>query len=378
MKLSDNSLGEKIRLLGDLLGDVIKEQAGDSVFAKEEQIRALSKARRQGDQSAQLQISDFIKELSGDLNHAEEILKAFSTYFSLVNLAEEHRRIEILNERIELAFHDKKPMDESLEAAIAVLKREGFEAADIQQLLANMMVMPVFTAHPTESKRRTTREILRFLSEHLSIIESSKYDYQLAKYKSRLHKAITLLWQSDDSRWRKPTVMDEVRTTGLYFFEHTLFDVVPLIYQELERALESQFPNATWDVPQVLRYGSWIGGDRDGNPFVTNETTRQALKAHMKVALSRYESDVQQLYELLSPSKARTAFDKQFLDQLSMELTRIPDSEKEVLSRFDEEPYRQKLILIYRRLIATRKQARRDWSDQTKKQSSLSQCPGVA
>ena len=363
MNQSDNSLGEKIRLLGDLLGDVIKEQAGISIFEKEEQIRALSKSRRQGDQSAQQHISSVIGEVSSDLEHAEEILKAFSTYFSLVNLAEEHRRIEILNERIEQAFQKREPMDETLEAGIAVLKREGYQADDIKQLLENMTVMPVFTAHPTESKRRTTREILRFLSEHLSIIESSKYEHQLAKYKSRLHKAITLLWQSDDSRNRKPTVLDEVRTTGLYFFEHTLFEVVPLIYQELERALESQFPDTNWDVPQVLKYGSWIGGDRDGNPFVTNETTRQALKAHMRLALTRYESDVQQLYELLSPSRSRATFDEAFDQQLQNELAEVPESEKEVLGRFDQEPYRQKLILVYRRIKATRKQVRRDWAE---------------
>jgi phosphoenolpyruvate carboxylase len=359
MKSKDNSLRDNIRLLGDLLGEVITEQAGGDVFDKEEQIRALSKLRSQGDADAYRQIQEVVSKVAENLTLAEEILKAFSTYFSLVNLAEEHQRINILRQRAETAFVADEPMDESLDAAIAVLKREGFSSEDVGNLLEQMIVMPVFTAHPTESKRRITREILKYLSDQLWLIEKTSFKHEVPVLRTRLQKAITLLWQSDDSRKRKPTVMDEVRTSGMYFFEYTLFDVVPLIYEELESALQKHFPDCQWDVPNLLQYGSWIGGDRDGNPFVSNDTTRQALREHVSVALGRYAQDVRSLYELLSSSRSRTTFDEPFLEQLQQDVDGQRASKLEVIERFHEEPYRQKLILVYRRILATRKRFRK-------------------
>ena len=157
--------------------------------------------------------------------------------------------------------------------------------------------------------------------------------------------------------------MDEVRNTGLYFVEHTLFDVVPRIYRALESALATHYPEREWDVPTVLRFGSWIGGDRDGNPFVTNDTTEAAIRAHVDLALERYAVDVNELYELLSSSTARTEVDETFLDDLEQELAGASEAEAEILDRFSREPYRQKLILMYRRLLATRTRNEVPWSE---------------
>ena len=358
------SIGENIRLLGSLLGEIIVENAGQEVYELEEELRMLSKAWHDGDESVNQRIHDLIVEISEDLGKSTEILKAFATYFSLVNLAEEHQRIDILRSRSESAFQNDEALDESVLHAIEVIKREGFSGDQVAELLQQMFVMPVFTAHPTESKRRTTRQILRYLSENLFDFRSpSTRDHQRPTIQDNMKAAITLLWQSDDSRKRKPTVMDEVRNTGLYFVENALFDEVPRVYEELESALSKHYPDREWHVPSLLRLGSWIGGDRDGNPFVTNDTTQLAIQAQQKLVLERYERDVNEIYELLSPSRSRAKFDPEFLQSLEEDRAAAPEKELEVLERFAEEPYRQKLILVFRRLHATMKQQAQDWNE---------------
>ena len=155
-----NPLGQNIRLLGDLLGEVIVRQAGPPIFDLEEEIRLLAKQWREGDESAAKQAADKVAEMSGDLSLTADIVKAFSTYFQLVNLAEEHQRIQILQQRENESFLNQEPMDESVMAAVQTLKREGFSAEQVREMLGQMLIMPVFTAHPTESRRRTIRQIL--------------------------------------------------------------------------------------------------------------------------------------------------------------------------------------------------------------------------
>ncbi len=355
-----NSLGQNIRLLGDLLGEVIVSQAGTEIFDLEEEIRLLSKKCREGDESASQKAGKIVVEMTGDLPLTSDIVKAFSTYFQLVNLAEEHQRIQILGQRENEAFLNNDTMDESIVSAVHTLKREGFSAEQVNEMLRQMLIMPVFTAHPTESRRRIKRQILENASQALRELETApvvRHD----DIKQKLARYITLLWQSSDSRKRKPTVMDEVRNTGLYFFENTLLDVVPQVYQELESALTETYPDFAWNVPSILRFGSWIGGDRDGNPFVTNETTESAIRAQKEMILERYAQDVNSLYELLCPSLGRTGFNDEFTNELAREVANLPEDELESIQRFDQEPYRQKLILAYRRLIATTEQNRLSW-----------------
>ena len=273
-----DQLPRNIRLMGDMLGKIIVQQAGDPVFELEETLRSHSKGWRDGDDSAQFQVREIIDGMVDDLPLTSDILKAFSTYFQLVNLAEEHERIRILDWRADRAFAEQAAMDESIELAIETLKREGFSADQVREVLGQMLIMPVFTAHPTESKRRTTRQILKHISSSLNELELSS-PVRHASIHEELAEYITLLWQSDESRTRKPTVMDEVRNTGLYFFENTLLDIVPRIYGDLEQALKKSYPDQNWSVPVILRFGSWIGGDRDGNPFVSNKTTESTIRA---------------------------------------------------------------------------------------------------
>jgi phosphoenolpyruvate carboxylase len=352
-------IGKTIRLLGDQLGEVIRLQAGEEVFDLEERIRELAKRWRAGEDEAGPQIAKIIGEIIEDLPLTSEILKAFSIYFQLVNLAEEHERIRILRERAERAFVEQVPVNESVLAAVATLKQQGQSTDQVGEMLDRMLVMPVFTAHPTESRRRITLQTLHHLSDTLNQLESDATPAsRRPEILQELANTITLLWQSDERRKRKPTVMDEVRNTGLYFFEDTLFDVVPQVYHELEAGLETWYPGISRPPPDVLQFGSWIGGDRDGNPFVTLETTRQAIRAQADTALQRYLQDVQGLYATLSMSRSQAGFASGFLKQLQQEIASLPSAEQRTLDRFAEEPYRQKLILIYRRLLATREHHR--------------------
>jgi len=359
-----SQLKDEIRLLGDLLGEIIVQQAGRDVFDLEEEIRALSKGWRAGNSQDAKAVGQRVQELVEDLGLTGDIIKAFSTYFQLVNLAEEHERIRILRSRAGEALVRGQPMDESIGAAIQVLRREGFSSGQVREMLRHMLIMPVFTAHPTESRRRTIRQILQHISDSLRDLTAAA-DHERPEIRFQLARYVTLLWQSDESRHRKPTVLDEVRNTGLYFFTNTLFDAVPQIYGELEAALLQAYPDIAADVPDILRFGSWIGGDRDGNPFVDNATTEAAIRAQQSAVLERYATDVQALYEMLSPAIGRAGFNTEFLAQLQREVDSAPKSELEVLKRFSQEPYRQKLILMYRRLLATYEQNRPPWSVDT-------------
>ena len=362
---SNPQIGETIRMLGNLLGEVIVDQAGKATFELEEEIRTLSIACRDGDNSGRQCLAEIMRSVSQDLPKAASIVKAFSTYFRLVNLAELHQRVSILAQRENSAYLENSPMDESVWDAVSTLKAEQFTAGDVQEVLQKLAITPVFTAHPTESRRKTIRQILNRLSGLLRQYQSSAtLESQKPELIRQLSSCIVLLWQSDETRERRPTVLDEVRNTGLYFFEQTLFDVVPEIYQELNDALKTVFPEQDFDVPSFLKYGSWIGGDRDGNPLVTDEVTENALRAQKDQALERYESDVFQLYELLSVSTNRVPCDSGFLSELESDLAPLQSSDSEVLDRFHHEPYRQKLILLYRQLQKARKANQQPWSEE--------------
>jgi phosphoenolpyruvate carboxylase len=357
-------LRSNIRMLGDFLGQTIIDQESQHVFDTEEEIRRLAKSARGGDADADQQLVSLIANLADDLPLANANLKAFSTYFQLVNLAEELERVRVLRERAQDAYDQGQPMDETVGGALETLKREGVTADDVRATLEQLAITPVFTAHPTESKRRTIRQILRRISELLQETSSNDlFEKERVEVRRRLHDHIVLLWQSDETRERRPTVMDEVRNTGLYFFERTLLKLIPRMYEELESALAESFPGETFDVPSFLKYGSWIGGDRDGNPFVTIDVTRQTLVAHKDLVLEFYAREIQGLYELLSVSRLRNGFSEAFLTSLQVDMARAEAGEDDLVHRFQQEPYRQKLVLMYRRLLVTRRLNQTAWND---------------
>ena len=182
---------------------------------------------------------------------------------------------------------------------------------------------------------------------------------------NRLREDILLLWQSDETRDRPPTVLDEVRT-GLYFFEATLFNLLPEIYSEFARALALAYPGENFEVPTFLRYGSWIGGDRDGNPFVTVDVTEEALRTMKEAILTLYNVAVDELYHHLIPAVTRIPISPELADSIAEDFKLVPENEIEVLDRFRMEPYRQKLIMMFRRLRATRAENERPWDERVR------------
>lgn len=355
-------LRSTIRFLGNLLGETIIEQEGQAIFDLEEEIRDLAKRWRGGETASLLQAEQqLVPALIDDLSKANAVLKAFTTYFALVNLAEEQQRVHVLRERALYAYEQNVPMSETIAQAVRRLHEEGLSADEMRTLLNELFIMPVFTAHPTESKRRTILLKLKAIANDLYDLNyRTLLPTEEDAIVQRIRENIVLLWQSDETRDRRPTVMDEVRE-GLYYYEATLFQLVPQIYQELERALAEYYPGETFAVPVFLRYGSWIGGDRDGNPFVTLEVTEEALREQKETILKQYNIEIDALYHHLSSAQTRVDFDQALLDSIEHDFTLVPQPEHEVLERFRLEPYRQKLIMMFRRLRATRAENEIPW-----------------
>ena len=180
-------------------------------------------------------------------------------------------------------------------------------------MLHELLVIPVFTAHPTEAKRRTVLFKLKTMADILSELDAvDLMPAERIEKEERLRENIVLLWQSDEMRDRPPTVLDEVRH-GLYFFETTLFDLLPEIYREMEKALAESYPGEEFEVPLFLRYGSWVGGDRDGNPYVNVAITEETLRTHKDVVLEEYKRKVEALYNHLTSGLNRVGFSSEFV-----------------------------------------------------------------
>ena len=279
---TDIRLRWTVRQLGNLLGETIVEQEGQAIFELVEELRSLTRAQRQGDASAGARVEQRTNRLVDNLDGTLGVLKAFTTYFQLVNLAEEQQRVRVVRQRRVRAEEEGRPIPETIAAAVESLRAGGTPPQELRQMLQDLLIQPVFTAHPTEAKRRTILLKLLDLSKMLRDLESGAL---LAGEKEatwqQIREIVVSLWQSDVNRDRRPDVLDEVRA-GLYFFDTTLFDLLPEIYTELKQSLERAYPgngfgdgeeDSASHLPTFLRYGSWIGGDRDGNPFVTQQVT---------------------------------------------------------------------------------------------------------
>jgi len=361
MNQTRDTLKESINLLGDLLGETIIEQEGQEVFELEEEIRSLAKAFRSGDESAEKKLTYSTEKIVTDLPKMQAVLKAFAIYFQLVNLAEEQQRVRILRNRAHQARQEEEPVRETVADAILYLHTQGKSVSDVQTILDDLFIMPVFTAHPTEAKRRTVLIKLKALSKSLDRIYNKElspeeYDHEM----SLIREHIVSLWQTDETRDRQPTVMHEVGN-GLYFFENTLFDLIPRIYDELERALKLYYPNDTFNIPIFLRYGSWIGGDRDGNPFVTVEVTEQTLRAHKALSLELYQQEINQLHDHITMAHTRVGFSTEFSESLNQDEHVFPEEGERIQERFQLEPYRQKLMFINKRLDTTIETNEHSW-----------------
>ena len=333
-------ISQNIHILGDLLGKVISDLESPSVFEIEENIRAEAKARRAGDLSAAQRLQKLVSALSAD--EARAVASAFATYFDLVNLAEDHQRVQLLNKKLEWKYPE--PIDESIGEAVAMLKARGVTTEQMSNLLENLSIELVLTAHPTEARRRTVltkiESIARLLQEISNTnISAGKRD---ALFKS-LQSEISALWLTERARANRLTVTDEVKT-GLYYVDAFFWKAIPAVYDDLEKALQIHYPELHPPV-SWLKLSSWIGGDRDGNPNVTTEVTAETLRLHRGLAVENHRRIFKDLSRRLSMSSRLVPPPSELSNWIEK---RRPFSEHVsfIEERYTNEPYRLVLSLL--------------------------------
>ncbi len=342
-------LRAEVRSLGATLGRTIAALEGEKTLEMVESLRQLAKNSRAGDTAAARDLAQAVSRLSAA--EAFNQAMAFTLYFELVNLAEENFRIRLLRERNHrhrqavAAGEASEPQRESIEAAIVELRQAGVSKQAMQKLVRQLSIELVFTAHPTESKRRTMLEKLATLAEILR--RHSLEEIQHAP--DVIRREIVSLWLTDRSRTARPEVADEART-GLWYFDRTLYALLPRLHADLQDALNRHYPGVR--APnRWLSFGSWIGGDRDGNPGVTADVTADVLRMNRRMAIRKVGDLLYQLAGSLTVSERRARFSPA-IRRMADECRASSDLMARVGQRYPREPYRIILSSLRERLLA--------------------------
>jgi phosphoenolpyruvate carboxylase len=345
----DAELREDVRLLGGLVGEVIREQCGDELFRMVEFDRLAAIARRDGNSASAAELSARTRGVPP--LHARDLLRAFSTWFQMVNMAERvhriRRRRQYLNEGV------RQPG--GILDAITQLKEKGLELADIRRLMLEMWIEPVFTAHPTESTRRTIlRKQQKIAQLLLGRIGLSRSAAETRTIWERIRSEITTGWQTAENSRERLTVADE-REHVLFFIAEVLYQIVPIFYEEIEGALEQVYGAAArdLDLPEILRFGSWVGGDMDGNPDVHAKTIRETVARHQQIIVNNYFLECQGLSGTLSQSAARVGIAAALQRRIEDYNVLLRGASGLSPARHDRMPYRVFLGQMMERLRAT-------------------------
>ena len=337
-------LSETIHLLGDLLGQVLVEQESPAIFETVERIRLSAKERRSFHLiTSQAGEEKLVREISAlEPETARAVACAFALYFDLINTAEDNHRLVTL--RNEAQRKSPAPIHDSIDEAIVQMKINGVTAEQMSELIAQLQIELVLTAHPTEARRRTilskiyrVTHLLRSMNAPCPLPEETEVDLQ------ELLTEITLLWLTDRNRTTQLTPIDEVKTT-LYFVGQIFWVALPEIYERLETALDKHYPGVKVD-HSWFRLASWIGGDRDGNPYVTAEVTAETLHLHRGLALENHRRAMQDLSRRLSMSDKRIPL-PQALQEWLDKRPPYPEHAATIHQRYPHEPYRLILSLL--------------------------------
>jgi len=307
-EIKEAPLRRDVRSLGMLLGEVIREQVGDRLYGLEEQLRQITIHRREADAAgkpadAKKLMDEALASVQAlDLVDAYHLTRAFAFYFDLINLAEtNHRKRRRQSGRLTAKNEVARG---TIRGTLRVMRAAGISAEDALAFLGRIQVIPVFTAHPTEVARRSVLYKRRRIAALLEAVDRIPVpDEDLIQIEAALTAEITALWQTDEVRTRRPTVSDEVKM-GLDTYNASIFETLPVLYQEVSAALADEYGIQLdlTSLPLLLTFGSWIGGDRDGNPFVTPQVTRDALAAARSFVLEYYSRQVQSIFDLLTSS----------------------------------------------------------------------------
>jgi phosphoenolpyruvate carboxylase len=348
--LKDAALREDVHVLGGLVGEVLRDQGGDALFEAVEGDRQTAIGRRSGDVDDALQLT--MRTRNREAHQAQDLVRAFSTWFQMVNMAEKVHRIR---RRRQYLSGDGTPQPGGIEEAIGVLKSKGLALSDIRKLLLELWIEPVLTAHPTESTRRTIlrkqQSVAELLLRRLDLAPGAAEHHEV---EARIRQEITSGWQTADNSRGRLTVADE-REHVLFFLVEVLYEIVPVFYEEIAAALEKVYgPDArTLDIPEIIRFGSWVGGDMDGNPDVHAKTIRETMARQQQLIVNRYYLECQQLVELLSQSASRIGVSPALHERIEQYMVLLPAAPSLSPVRQDNMPYRVFLGQIMERLRAT-------------------------
>jgi phosphoenolpyruvate carboxylase len=359
------TLNETVKYLGNHLGTVINEQAGEKIFLLEEDIRKTARDLRR-----HLSVDDYNKliQLTSGLSieTSFQILRAFTAYFQLINVAEQREGLRVWKHK--RAQQGKTPPGESFKDAFQYLKSKGVSFEDVVQQLQKTRIVPVFTAHPTEAKRRTILNLLNGIDATLSILENNEKE---EKIDAHMLAEITRLWQTDEVRSIKPSVLHEVKN-GLFYFDTIICELAPKILGTIRREFCSVYESASKNKTgndaanktgqellydsfhHLLRFGSWIGGDRDGNKNVTPEVTYEAVQLCSALIIQKYIRIADSLRINLSISEKIVPIPERLKISIAEDIAAFPEIEEKIKVEHPQEWYRKKCNIIYTRLLVTR------------------------
>ena len=361
-----NARKDLAKMLPDLLGQIIIEQEGREIFDIVEQLRkGFIQQRTNTSEEKQKELLETIENL--DTDSLDRVIHAFSTFFHLANINEEYASQQA---RADLE-KSGKTWNNSFVDTIAQFKEDGKTLDDIIELISDLNYYPTFTAHPTEAKRPIVLEALQRIHMNYQVLNES--DLSAAEYTDALHRLkamIQIFWKTEAVRASKPTVYDEIENS-LYYFRESIFACLPGIYRDLENAIKHVYPEARGhaiEIPNIVRFGTWVGGDRDGNPFVTPEITRNALRMQQIEVLEEYARRVDSLSQVLTHSADQVDLSPEFV--ASMEKNKALMS-AHLGNKYSTEPYRRKLRFTRQRLKATIKQAKKRLKDGSAKTDPL-------
>ncbi|HTU24531.1 MAG TPA: phosphoenolpyruvate carboxylase [Pirellulales bacterium] len=347
--MTNDLLRRDVRILADMLGEIISQLAGPKALEMVEEIRLLARERRGGSREAEQQLAERIAAF--DYGQARTVARAFSIFFDLANIAEDRQRVRVLRERE--ARLEPQPIPETLAAAIAELKQAGFAAEAVQEALDHLSVELVFTAHPSEAKRRSIRAKLRRMRHALEELDR---DDLLPRERRRslasLRAELSVIWQTEFLRPGRPTVLEEVER-GLSIMPR-VWEVVPAVYRSLENALAEHYPGHAFRVPVFLQFGSWMGGDRDGNPHVTADVTARTLCQLRNSAIDRHLQICKQMYDYLTISETAAPRSEQLTERVEAALAQWPPLAEALANVAPHEAYRRWIKTIEWRLGQSR------------------------
>ena len=345
------ALRDDVHALGALVGDILREQGGQELFELVEHDRVAAIQRRDGDEKAALELAARVRGRPPAL--ARDLVRAFLTWFQAVNLAEKVHRIR--RRRQYFLKDSQRPQPGGVEDAIAALKARGLTLKQVMDLLGTLRIEPVFMAHPTESTRQTILTKQQRIAEHLlDRLDPTLTPNEVRRLWNSIRIELTAGWQTEDHPREKLTVADE-REHVLFYLVEILYRAVPAFYEEIAQALEKVYGVSAdlLEFPALLHFGSWVGGDMDGNPDVHAKTIRETLARQQRVIVNAYFKDCQTLAQRLSQSASRTRVFPELSKRIDEYMVLLPGARSTTPARHDRMPYRVFFAQIGERLRHT-------------------------